>query len=134
VRVEIAHASPHGIVRRSLKLQRLNGSTVAPRRQRPKHKPEPQPFLQGANDQSQAQLSPDRRWIAYVSNESGPSNAFVAEFRFDSVAASAAAQESIRISKGGGFAPQWRHDGRELFYLTPDGSVMSVAIDTKLEF
>jgi hypothetical protein len=37
--------------------------------------------------------------------------------------------ESLPVSAGGGFAPRWRADGRELFYLTSDGSVM--AVDTK---
>ena len=91
------------------------------------------PFLQGENDQSEAQLSPDRRWVAYVSNEAGPNEVFVTEFRFNPATASATGGESIRISEGGGFSPRWRRDGRELFYLTPDGSVMTIEIDAKRE-
>jgi serine/threonine protein kinase len=87
------------------------------------------PFLRGQKDQGAAQLSPDRRWVAYVSNEAGPNEIFVTEFRFDSRAGTVSAGESIRISEGGGFAPRWRQDGRELLYLTPDGSVMTIDVD-----
>jgi Tol biopolymer transport system component len=92
------------------------------------------PFLGGAHDQAEAQLSPDGRWVAYVSNEAGPNEVFVTAFRFDSARATATAGESMRISEGGGFAPRWRHDGRELFYLTADGSVMTIEIDANREF
>lgn len=92
------------------------------------------PFLQREKDQSEARLSPDRRWVAYVSNEAGPSEVFVTEFRFDPATGSVTAGESIRISEGGGFSPRWRRDGRELFYLTPDGSVMALRIGPKSEF
>ncbi|MBA2302593.1 MAG: hypothetical protein H0W08_08160 [Acidobacteria bacterium] len=92
------------------------------------------PFLRHANDQWQAQLSPDRRWVAHVSNEAGPNEVFVTDFRVDPATSSVAAGESIRISEGGGVAPRWRRDGRELFYLTPDGSVMAIEVDTNREF
>jgi DNA-binding winged helix-turn-helix (wHTH) protein/Tol biopolymer transport system component len=87
------------------------------------------PFLFGAHDQSQAQLSPDQRWVAYVSNEGGPNEVFLTEFRVDAARSSVTAGESIRISEGGGFSPRWRGDGRELYYLTPDGSVMALDVD-----
>ena len=92
------------------------------------------PFMNGEHDQSQAELSPDMRWVAYVSNEAGPNEVFVAEFRFDSATGAASPGESLRISEGGGFAPRWRGDGRELFYLTPDGSVMVIPVDAKRAF
>jgi eukaryotic-like serine/threonine-protein kinase len=94
----------------------------------------PQPFLHGEKDQWQAQLSPDSRWVAYVSNETGPNDVFVAEVRSDPATKSVTAGEKVRISEGGGFSPRWRRDGRELFYLTADGSVMSVAIETTPHF
>lgn len=93
-----------------------------------------QPFLRGEHDQSQAQLSPDSRWVAYVSNENGPNEVFLAEFSVDPTTDSLVAGESIRLSEGGGFAPRWRRDGRELFYLTPDGSVMSIEVDARRGF
>ena len=78
--------------------------------------------------QTQAQVSPDHRWLAYVSNEAGPNEVFVAEFHLDPASGDATAVKSIRLSDGGGFAPRWRADGRELFYLKPDGAVMSIEI------
>ena len=87
------------------------------------------PFLHGAHDQGQAQLSPDKRWVAYVSNEGGPNEVFLTEWRMDARRSSVTAGESIRISEGGGFSPRWRRDGRELFYLAADGSVMAVEVD-----
>ena len=93
-----------------------------------------QPFLRGERDQSEAQLSPDSRRVAYVSNEAGANEVFVTEFRFDAATNSVTAGESIRISDGGGFSPRWRRDGRELFYLTADGSVMTIEVDARGEF
>ena len=55
-------------------------------------------------------------------------------FGSDSAAGTASAGESLRLSEGGGFAPQWRRDGRELLYLTPDRSVMSIEVDTNRGF
>jgi hypothetical protein len=92
------------------------------------------PFLQHERDQSDAHLSPDRRWVAYVSNETGPSEVSVTRFHFDDAATSPAPGESIRISEGGGTAPRWRSDGRELFYLTLDDSIMAIDVDNQREF
>ncbi len=92
------------------------------------------PFVRREFDQWQATLSPDRRWVAYVSNENGPNEVFVAKFHADAHSRVASAGESIPISRGGGFAPRWRDDARELFYLTADGSVMSVNIETEPVF
>jgi Tol biopolymer transport system component len=85
-------------------------------------------LIERAGAQTEAQLSPDRRLLAYVSNEAGPNDVFVAEFQLDAVSGAATAVKSIRLSEGGGFAPRWRADGRELFYLKADGAVMSVEI------
>jgi len=79
--------------------------------------------------QTQAQLSPNGRRVAYVSNESGRNEVFVADVRIDPAICSVSVGESLTISEGGGFAPRWRGDGRELFYLTIDGAVMAVEVD-----
>ena len=73
------------------------------------------PFLE-----RHAQLSPDGRWIAYTSNESGTYEVYVQSFP--------AGGGKWQISTGGGVQPRWRHDGRELFYLAPDNKMMSVAV------
>ncbi len=85
-------------------------------------------------DQGQAQFSPDERWVAYVSNESGRNEVFVAEFRLDAATGTPSAGDSLPVSKGGGFAPRWRGDGHELFYLKADGSVMAVVVKTTKGF
>jgi DNA-binding winged helix-turn-helix (wHTH) protein/Tol biopolymer transport system component len=92
-----------------------------------------QPFLRGHKDQSEAQLSPDSRRVAYVSNETGANEIFVAAFRLDPTTGSVIAGQSIRVSDGGGFSPRWRRDGRELFFLTADGSLMTIGTDASGE-
>jgi dipeptidyl aminopeptidase/acylaminoacyl peptidase len=67
-----------------------------------------------------AQFSPDGRFVAYVSNESGNDEVYVA--RFDNP------REKWRISTAGGSQPRWRRDGKELFYLSADKNLMSVPI------
>ena len=66
----------------------------------------------------QFQFSPDGHWLAYNSMESGRWEVYVA--RFPNM------RDVTRISEGGGCQPIWRRDGRELFYLTLDGKLMSV--------
>ena len=84
------------------------------------------PLIKRPFDQGQAQLSPDRRRIAYVSNETGANEVFVAELQFDQSTGAATVGEGVAVSSGGGLAPRWRGDGKELFYLKVDGSVMAV--------
>lgn len=86
------------------------------------------PLVVREGDQNQAQLSPDGRWLAYVSNETGRYEVLVAPFRYNSATGEASVGESLSISNGGGFAPRWRSDVKELFYLKLDGSVMAVDV------
>ena len=92
------------------------------------------PLIRRAFDQGQAQFSPDARWVAYVSNESGRNEVFVAEFRLDPQTGKPTVGESVPVSEGGGFAPHWRGDGRELFHLKADGSLMAVEVNTTGKF
>jgi hypothetical protein len=92
------------------------------------------PLIRGEFDQGQAHLSPNRRWVAYVSNETGPNEVFVAEFRFDPATGKAVTGESVQVSKEGGFAPRWRADGRELFYLKDGGTVMALEVSAGPNF
>ena len=82
----------------------------------------PNPFLRAAYGVSHGQFSPDGRWVAYVSNESGRSEIHVAPFPGPG--------SSWKISTAGGTEPRWRRDGTELFYLAPDGKLMVVAVRT----
>jgi len=86
------------------------------------------PLIAREFDQWQAQLSPDGRRFAYVSNETGRNEVFVADFRLDAATGRATAGESQPISTDGGFSPRWSSDGGELFYLTADGAVMCVRL------
>jgi hypothetical protein len=70
----------------------------------------------------ESHVSPDGRWIAYNSDESGAWEVYVA--RFPDFTA------RRRVSNAGGVEPHWRADGKELFYLAQDSSMMSVPIST----
>jgi Tol biopolymer transport system component len=83
----------------------------------------PQPFSNERFEEYAAAFSPDARWIAFVSNESGVSEVYVAPLDRRG--------ERTRISNGGGTTPRWRRDGHELFYVSADHrAIMSVAIDS----
>ncbi len=69
-------------------------------------------------------LSPNGRWLTYVSNESGTFEVYVQPFP--------ATGAKWQISKGGGFQPQWRRDGAELYYVTPDKTLIGVEVRTGL--
>ncbi len=76
-------------------------------------------------------VSPDGRWLAYTSTESGPNEVYVRPFAPE---AAAGAGAKWPVSKGGGTRPIWRPDGRELFYLSATLQVMAVDIDTSKGF
>jgi hypothetical protein len=65
-------------------------------------------------------VSPDGRWIAYYADESGRAEVYVATFP--------AFNERRQVSNNGGVQPAWCKDGRELFYLALDGTMMSVPV------
>ena len=79
------------------------------------------PVVQGAFDMDEPHFSPDGGWIAYESNESGQIEVYVQPFQEPG--------EKMRISNIGGNQPRWRGDGRELFYLAPDGTMMAVEMN-----
>jgi serine/threonine protein kinase/Tol biopolymer transport system component len=68
----------------------------------------------------QGKVSPDGRWIAYASDESGRLEIYVTEFPKK--------QGHWQISKAGGSQPYWRREGKELFYVGPDQTLMSAAV------
>ena len=79
------------------------------------------PLLQGPSDIGHPALSPDGRSLAYVSRESGRPDVYLQDYP--------AATQKLRISgTGGGAQPVWKRDGKELYYLAPDGGVMAVEI------
>ena len=88
----------------------------------------PIPFLQTPADEFGARFSPDGKWILYVSNESGSNEIYVQPSRITAGAAGAPAAGKWMISKGTVGMPRWRGDGREVFYLAPNGNVMAAEV------
>ena len=84
----------------------------------------PVPVLQTPFDEMNGQFSPDGRWIAYESNESGRVEIYVRPF--------AAGGGKWQISTAGGSQPRWRPDGKELFYVASDGHLMVAPITVAL--
>jgi serine/threonine protein kinase len=80
----------------------------------------PFPYLQTSFIEAHAQFSPDGKWIAYVSDQNGRADVYVESFPRGS--------GKWQISTAGGDQPQWRTDGKELFYLAPDRNIMSVSV------
>ncbi len=80
----------------------------------------PVPISQAPFDEKGARFSPDSGWLAYDSNESGSREVYLRPVE--------ASGERLRVSSGGGTMPRWRRDGRELYYLAPDNTVMAVAL------
>ncbi len=80
------------------------------------------PVLQDTFSQLGARLSPDGRWLAHESDESGAREIFIRSFPD--------AAERRQISTRGGTQARWRSDGRELYYVAPDRKIMAVDIRT----
>ncbi len=87
----------------------------------------PMPWLKTSFSVTSPRFSPDARWIAYESDESGDPEIYVARTE--------GAGEKQRLSTAGGRLPRWRRDGKELYYVTPDGFLMAVPMSpgTRLE-
>jgi eukaryotic-like serine/threonine-protein kinase len=88
----------------------------------------PVPFVRTPFDEEQGRFSPNGRWIAYVSNETGANEVYVRAFAMDFRGGAAGTGGSRLTSRGGGTAPRWRGDSRELFYLAPEGKMMAVEV------
>jgi Tol biopolymer transport system component len=89
----------------------------------------PEIYLQTPSAERQPQFSPDGRWVAYISNESVPSQYQVYVQPFPPGGG------KFQISTGaGGTEPRWRRDGKEIFYLAADGKLMAVEVKTTPRF
>jgi hypothetical protein len=80
----------------------------------------PIPIGRTERGEREGQLSPDLRWIAYDSSESGRRDVWIQAFP--------PTGSRWQISTGGGFSPRWRGDSRELHYVAADGRLMAVPI------
>ena len=83
----------------------------------------PFPVVQTNYDESWSQFSPDGKWIAYQSNESGQYEIYVQPFSGEGMVGG-----KRQISVNGGSFVRWRRDGKELFYIAPDNRLMAVPI------
>ena len=88
----------------------------------------PTPLMRTNASEEQATVSPDGRWFAYTSNESGNSEVYVQGFP------SPAGKGKWQISTGGGGDARWSGDGRELFYLAQNRTLMAVPIKAGVDF
>ena len=80
----------------------------------------PIPLLTGASDDDQPRVSPDGRWFAYTSNESGSYEVWVATFPTPT--------QKWRVSSGGAGDPRWSRDSKELFYVSDERQLMAVSV------
>ena len=83
-------------------------------------------FLEATASLNNAQFSPDGKWVAYASNESGRWEVYVTSFPD--------ARGKWQVSINGGEQPRWRGDGKEIYFLSTDAKLMAASVDTKNEF
>ena len=84
------------------------------------------PVLQTEFSESQGHFSPDGRWFAYTSDESGKNEVYVQSFP--------PSGGQWQVSTGGGAQPHWRRDGKELFYIAADRKLMAVEVSLTSTF
>ena len=80
----------------------------------------PVPIASNSGTIEWARFSPDRKWIAYDAQEGGGSQVYVIPFQSQG--------ERRPVSTQGGSRPRWRDDGRELYYVAPDRTIISVPV------
>jgi Tol biopolymer transport system component len=80
----------------------------------------PRVFLRTPFTETHAKFSPDGRWVAYSSTESGRPEVYVQAFE--------GTTGKWQVSTSGGFEPHWRADGKELFFASTDGKLMAVDV------
>ena len=81
-------------------------------------------FEPTATNETQAQISPDGKWIAYSASPSGQYDVYVQSFPIPG--------KKYRVSREGAIQSRWRGDGKELFYYASDGQLMSVPVTGNL--
>jgi Tol biopolymer transport system component len=87
---------------------------------------EPTRFLTSKGSETNGQISPDGKWVAYASDESGNWEIYVTSFP--------SAAGKWQVSRGGGTEPRWRGDGKEIFYIGPGGMLMAVPVNGESTF
>jgi Tol biopolymer transport system component len=85
---------------------------------------EPRPFIESPAVILTPAISPDGRWVAFVSDESGTGEVYVA-----TLSGEQAGQNMVRVSDRGGAGPVWSPDGTELFFKDASGQLMAVVVE-----
>jgi Tol biopolymer transport system component len=80
----------------------------------------PVPVLVESYEQRTPQFSPDGKWFAYASNQTGRYELYVRAFE--------GSGGTLTVSRNGGLYPRWRADGKELFYMSADNKIMAAEI------
>jgi Tol biopolymer transport system component len=83
-------------------------------------------FIKGAPSAKNAQFSPNGKWVAYASNETGRFEVYVTSFPDP--------HSKWQVSSAGGEQPHWRKDGKELFYIAAGGELMAVPVNSSNTF
>ncbi len=83
-------------------------------------------FHHGSGSESTGMISPDGKWVAYASDESGNWEIYVTTFP--------GADGKWQVSRGGGTQPRWRGDSKEIYYEGPSGILMAVPVNTQSGF
>jgi hypothetical protein len=96
----------------------------------------PRVFIRAPGAAYDGQFSPDGRWAAYVSRESGREEVYVVSFDGNQVSNTPPFEQVTitkrwQVSANGGAYPRWRRDGKELFYVPPGDEFVSVGAETK---
>jgi Tol biopolymer transport system component len=87
---------------------------------------EPKRFITSKGSETNGQISGDGKWVAYASDESGNWEIYVTSFP--------EAAGKWQVSRGGGIEPRWRGDGKELFYIAPNGMLTAVPVNAQSAF
>jgi len=94
----------------------------------------PAPFIKTSSNEGNAVLSPDGRWVAYVSDKSGRFEIYVRPFPAPGPEAQISSGTADWVSGGSTVPVDWRRDGKELFYVSADWKVMSVPVNAGAAF
>jgi len=81
------------------------------------------PLLPGRGNKSDGQISPDGKWLAYESDETGEWEVYITPYP--------SGGGKLQASRGGGKEPRWRGDGKEIFYLDPAGKIVAVDVNSE---